>query len=698
MTQSTDEHYPLPRLGWMLYDDINRRLSILIEECLHLQQVVHYHGDFELDTPDEEKQPEMGHFKQMKPKDYLRYPPTTSAMMSLYEHLGALTIGLRNHQTEVRSRFESFLELNQHNSSDQYESWFWFIALRGHLLHEVIEKYMLNLEHAHEKLIQILETKPGTLPQPILLRRWNSGLHGHFLSGYSRHLGWETNILINRLKKEPLKEEDSRDERHRSSFIHSWAHTPTSMVNTFKVRDKSFRKEYQKEIYHLGSIRSAFFYLEIPLLYPLLYHECAHLQFDWYGNIKNDEGLFFNTRNQAANSLEESAQQLGWGRQGFWDNFTEEIWVDMIALNLGGLPYLTALAMQIMGQNSGHFFHSTDDMPLNDWAKQPIYDLEIPTQDRFFWETRLKLAISWLKETRPDECETTTNKQWIKAIEAGIEAYQNGGKVVFSSNRLTSQHENLWRYRDELNQWVFKTVEKYQMQNYSELSKKENQDLSEKYWISDNLINKVIIKVVNNFEAKFFNDNGCSYAFEKYIKESDETEEGFKIKDHQRRIEYLPFHVKWYLSKRVIRELYTENSPKQKKQAFTFAYANYIRNDGSAAFRIALEWIIARIDLTLLFADYLENPELIQPHMDKLEKIDKELISTDKGRYLKQYLSLTGNLNKEEGAQKNHLILHLRYQKSYNFDNYNKDFTQNTKDIETQLKNFIAYFMDEIVD
>ncbi|KJV07132.1 hypothetical protein [Methylocucumis oryzae] len=39
----------LARFGWMLFDDINRRLSILIEECLHLQQVVQYEGGFKID-------------------------------------------------------------------------------------------------------------------------------------------------------------------------------------------------------------------------------------------------------------------------------------------------------------------------------------------------------------------------------------------------------------------------------------------------------------------------------------------------------------------------------------------------------------------------------------------------------------------------------------------------------------------------
>lgn len=230
----------LQRFGWMLFDDINRRLGILIEECRHLQQVVHYYGDFDIAEYSGEEQREMEHPRvvpnKFKLSDYVRDKPSSHAVAALYEHLGGLIIGLKSHQEEVRLRFEFFLK----SKNDYSETWFWFIALRSHLLQEVLEQYMTLLEHAHEKLIQILETKPGQLPQAILLRRWNSALHGRFLSEYSRHLDWETNELFNYLKfkKQPCTHEDQQKynddlevARHHSSFIHSWAHTPTSMVS-----------------------------------------------------------------------------------------------------------------------------------------------------------------------------------------------------------------------------------------------------------------------------------------------------------------------------------------------------------------------------------------------------------------------------------------------------------------------------------
>ncbi|KJV07131.1 hypothetical protein VZ94_06865 [Methylocucumis oryzae] len=203
--------------------------------------------------------------------------------MALYDYLGGLVNGLLEHRNEVRERFECFLKFYYEDLDDsregnsQKETWFWFVALRGHLIHDVLGKYIVSLEHAHEKLIQILETKPAVPPQPTLLRRWNSSLHGRFLSEYSRHIDWETNILVNQLKENPLDADKLRETRHLSSFIHSWAHTPTSMLTYFKVRN-GVKSE---DVYHFGSVRSAFFYLEMPQLYPLLYHECAHLQFAW---------------------------------------------------------------------------------------------------------------------------------------------------------------------------------------------------------------------------------------------------------------------------------------------------------------------------------------------------------------------------------------------------------------------------------
>ena len=698
MTAPTKNLYLLPRLGWMLYDDINRRLSILVEECLHLQQVVHYHGDFDIakknNAEEDSEQPAMLHFKQIVLDEYKRHTPTTRAMLALYEHLGGLTLGLKSHQTEVRSRFDRFLYLQAGKSpeTEQNEAWFWFVALRGHLLHEVIEMYMEHLEHAHEKLIQILETKPGALPQPILLRRWNSALHGRFLSDYSRHIEWETHLLFNRLKKDPANDEGLEKKRHFSTFIHSWAHTPTSMVSTFKVNDQG--KSKKEQIYQLGSIRSAFFYLEMPQLYPLLYHECAHLRFNWDSDAKNDEGVFFTSRKNAANSLKESAQLYQWDRDGFWDNFTDEIWADTLAINLGGMPYLTALTMQIMGQSSGRFFYSDLDIPLQDWAKQPVYDLELPTQDAYFWQARLELAMNWLKTTHPEECvDNEMNKQWLDAIKLGMEAYTQGGASVFSAQRVSLQHEHWWHYRTQLNQWVYSTIEKYQAQNSGTLKQENCKVFSTKYWISENLLKTVIIPIVQNFENRFFKEiPECRYG---------DGDVSIEKKKGARRIEYLPFHIKWYLSKRVMKELFDEPKSEQSIETFTFAYANNIRNDGGAAFRIALEWIMARSDLNFVFADYLAGSKKIKPHIEKLIDTNEGNPLFDKST-LESYLSIAEkrNNNYNKGGQlepaKRKFIEHLIYQKSCNIEGKD-DLYKDLDNINKQVNDFIDNFMEVYV-
>lgn len=695
----TENVYLLPRLGWMLYDDINRRLGILIEECLHLQQVVHYFGEFEIEgTTDEDKssnvaQSEMQHFKQMKDSghsglqeaDYLRLPPAANAMTALYEHLGGLAKGLKAHQKAVRERYEALLRLvNKKNQNAQDEAWFWFVSLRGHLLHTVLEFYMRYLEHAHEKLIQILETKPGALPQPILLRRWNSALHGRFLSVYSRHIAWETNLLFNNLKDKPKDDKKLRTERHRSSFIHSWAHTPTSMVSSFKVKDHNRRNASKEEIYQLGSIRSAFFYLEMPQLYPLLYHECAHLEFESDADIKNDPGKFFTNRKEALQSLRESSQQLPAINDDFWDNYIDEIWVDMVAINLGGLPYLTALTLQLFGQSAGHFFDSDPNTPVQDWTNHSIYDLEQPTQADYFWQARLKLAIHWLKAVRPEEsvadhCKIEMNTQWLEAIDEGIQAYHRGGQHIFAAKRVSAQHETAWIYRGKLNQWVLDTLKPYQV-GYKgglacQLSK--NKTYSHKYWISTNLIEQVIKPIVQQFEKRFFDGNECSY---------DKRVDGKPIlpttESSARRIEYLPFNIKWYLSKRIMKELFDKGPNPQAINTFTFAYANYIRNDGGAAFRIALEWVMARIELNLAIADYLEEPTKVALQIKKLSQFDN-------GQLILKLDQLPDKEAKE-------LVRHLRYQKSYNEGTpAPKDIADSIGEIDAFIEQFMKVYVDD---
>ncbi|KJV07130.1 hypothetical protein VZ94_06860 [Methylocucumis oryzae] len=385
------------------------------------------------------------------------------------------------------------------------------------------------------------------------------------------------------------------------------------------------------------------------------------------------KACFLRIAKKAVNSLEESAESLGWNRSGFWNEFTEEIWADSIAITLAGVPYLTALTMQILGQGSGQFFYSDPSISLQEWAKQPIYDLESPEQDRYFWQARLKLVIDSLENIHEESCKKEMNKQWLEAIKKGINWYQHGGKLVFTTKRTTQRHEQLWEYREELNDWVYKTIVKYQGDSRNIV--KKYKFLSTKYSISSEFMTKVITPVVKNFDKRFFTNSGqCEYG-----KDYDASDKSML------RIEYLPFHIKWYLSKRIIMELALKE---QDIRTFTFAYANYIRNDGSAAFRLALEWILARNELNIAYADYLEEDQgkIIKPLFD--ERFDRNNTYSCKLDKIKIELKKIGKLQD--------FITQIRYQKFYNSDFEKKIAVE--YDFYNELMNLTDSFMGQRVN
>lgn len=243
----------IKRFSWILFDDINRRFNILIEECAHLQEIINYYSDFDINH--DEKRIEINYSWQPKIKtkqrtwtaklkenehfEYIKLPPIERSLVALYEHLGGINKGLESHKKNVRIRFEKILK--NPNGTDNF---FWFSSLRGFYLHNILEKEMEHLEHAHEKLIQILETKPGALPNPILLRRWNSALHGRFLSEYSRHIDWETSKLINSLKKKKLSDDILQKERkkERNILLFILGHIPQQAWRIVSLKNRLMRK------------------------------------------------------------------------------------------------------------------------------------------------------------------------------------------------------------------------------------------------------------------------------------------------------------------------------------------------------------------------------------------------------------------------------------------------------------------------
>ncbi|MCX8519646.1 MAG: hypothetical protein ORN21_05900 [Methylophilaceae bacterium] len=718
----------LRRLGWMLFDDINKRLNILIEECTHLQQLVHYYGGFKLDhlkvfslisksetislykgKIDKDKDNEIEkieklveelvksikneeadnldkrieslklaiikfeenrieyppqeknyqeYFKKLHGDKFFQYSTIERSMMALYEHLGGLILALKSHKELMVKRFESFLCLN----TDYEESWFWFVALRAHFLHDVLGKHMEQLEHAHEKLIQILETKPGALPQPILLRRWNSALQGRFLSEYSRHIEWETNELINKLRKDKDGKEKLREARHETSFIHSWAHTPTSMVKDSRVESKYCKNGY----YKLGSVRSAFFYLENPLLYPLLYHECTHLQYNWDTELDKDNSIFFSSREKVAETIKLAvrASNFDIANENEVDNLTQEIWADTISVTLGGIPYLTSLVLQIFGHTTAVFFDSDNSVPMQNFAKDVIYDIETPNFKKdYFWSTRIRIVMDALQHIYPDTIkDSPLEDEWIKAVNDGIQDYNKGGQKVFSDTLASKSHADTWKYRKEINDWLYKVISNNLRECSLEIKKEVFRDkpstvtyapISEKYVVSKDLIEKVINPVIKAHCEKFFIKEG--------VNDNKEYQQDICIENKKIGIENALHKIRWLLSKCVVDGC----TDKKKIKQFTRGYSDYVRSDGSAAFRIVLEWIIARNELSIAFSDILEGNMEVDDCKSTMDNLLTFFNETEKEKFneiVKNYKELLHNEVKKT------LITYLRYHKHYNVD------------------------------
>jgi len=452
------------KLAWLLYNDLNTRLGILYEEFAHLQQHIYYYGNFEVSKDENDAKKYtfeiIDNQKRNDPNAHSAHHNFDKTLLALYNQLGSALYGINAHQKHVQETFEAFIKEKEEVNVD----WFWFASLRSFIINDVFEHYMREIEHAHEKLIQVLETKRTTLPQPILLRRWNSSIHGSFLSDYSRFIERNTAKLTHLLSKSVKNSipHEFDEQRKSTYFTHSWSHTPTSMVASHRVRENNKDDELK-----FGSIRSAFFYLEMPTLHPLLYHECAHLCFDW-NHQDNCEARFYKTKQDCSDLLQfwdKNLYQID-ASQHFWDNYVEEIWADAIAIALGGVPYLVSLVMQTFGQASAKYFNRDESIPLQDWGKEKVYDFEQPTANKdYLWSTRLRLVIQAFKHLNRDSdaIKDDETAEFISNVESAIESYEQGGAHIFQEANTSRNHELVWKDRDYITNKVHSIISDFLM-------------------------------------------------------------------------------------------------------------------------------------------------------------------------------------------------------------------------------------------
>ena len=592
------------QLLWILFSDANSRFNTLIEECAHLQDtIVGLTANPELVrkilSTHESTEGVRGFNRPVvcDPKVHPEYYDASvrdRAFISLWNSLGGVIKGLDRNQKQHEATYKMVVrEANQmdagHGAS---ETVYWYVSQRGYFINTAFSHYTAQLEHAHEKLIQMLENQAGTLPNPILLRRWNSGAYGEFLSEYSRHVNWEAHtcvglVLGNKDSATPLQ-----------SITHTWAHNPTSLTKYFDVNLGGGASSSQgPTAKRFAIIRSAYFYLEQPVLFPLLYHECVHINFPDNEKVENDYKSFFGSRLEANKSLRlaKFPVELPKTYDNFWDHFTEEVWADAMSIALGGRAYLMALALQLLGlSGTGEFNHyrvDDDTMYALDelgGIRHRKYEVPYPALELpFFWEARLLIACDVLKllpstGKDPHARAATMGASVVKLIEqwraSGNEAYKDAGTSV--------EHAAWWKYRTSLNDWVQETVLKHLAPTIAKLE--DSSRVCSTYELASSNVRETIASAVNSYRSKYFHPcQGRAGAF---------------TLEPNHRLENIAIDVRWALAHDIVLQM---RSQPGQMTSWTSSFANWMRHDGGAAFRIALEACRVRLSLMDGLADHL---------------------------------------------------------------------------------------------
>lgn len=587
---------------WFLYSDANTRINILIEESAHLQNTVfgllpsrHPLAKYFSKPADAGSGLSADVLQRLTSAGFERpvvldfvsfdeYPgsrPRERALLSLWNTLGAAIVGLVENQAVLSRRYSAAVACLRPEAAARQESkasLFWFLATRGYYISTSFTTYTEILEHAHEKIIQMQENRAGSLPAPILLRRWNSGLQGDFLARYARHVNWESSILVARLRNK-----DKSGKAQRVSITHTWAHHSTSMTHASSLSEAVLRESQDTGLegrrLRFGMIRSAYFYLEQPVLFPLLYHETAHLHFPSDAEAEADHSDFFLNRRDAYETLSRPGISSDTDYANFWDLYTEEIWADALSIALSGRAYLSALTLQLFAASGQNYFshaglHSDQIFPLDTLAddNKKIFEAAFPdTTESYFWEARLRVAARLCETLYRDDASQT----FCKGLNALLSAWQTGGEDVFKRLHTSLEHEKLWGYRAELNDWVFNTIWRYLAPSIPDLR-------IYRHVSSMNVVSGVCRNAVDSRVSAYLAQEFKTTVTPRPL--ATERLENIALDTRLR--------VSGEIAKQQIQKWSEEDS-----QRLTDTFANWKRHDGSTAFRLALEWYLARISM-----------------------------------------------------------------------------------------------------
>lgn len=570
---------PIQQHAWLLYADLNSRFNTLLDECEHLRTTIFglLPWEFPYAACDAE------HLSPELMTNYRSSNAREKTFFSLFRLLRTLSHAIQKNKKACLEAFSTYAEKSVATEAAIQESaseaFFWFVAQRAYFIDQGFRIYTRELEHAHEKLIQILENSPGATPQPVLLRRWNSATYEDFLSGYFSHVKWEVRTLVAELLKNPKRNELAWN------LTHSWTHVETSAVTVYQT--EGTRKS---EAVRHGSVRSAFFYLEQPALFPLLYHESGHFYFPSESECRAaPRGSFFSELVAATDTLKRGFPYPQFSKD-WLDAFITEVWIDALAIRLSGVPYVSALFSQIFALSSpSQFLHNStrqSPMVLAEFGQQSLRNLPVHTpdaeSDNYLWEARLRLAIDICSQIGLERA-SQSERDWLESAGKLVDAWVEGGTRVFREEKTSSDHCDYWAFRNETNEWVHETLWSYLKPCLSQL-RDFNQGWQYHFASEDpqNPVKtspvKTIQKAVGNYLSTTFGEEGGDPSIVDALA-------GLV------RVDACPVAVRWVIADSCFKHLLVADQCVSKRCS---TYSDYVRHDGHAAFRLAMEWQLAR--------------------------------------------------------------------------------------------------------
>lgn len=602
---------PLLQILWHLFSDTATRFNLLVDECAHVQQTIQGHlshvdpqvfglQDADPGAAPAADRPWFPDADSIRGDEYHARTPQERALRNLYLTMGALAQALETNEQTFRREFHRVVE-HADRPPQTTDAIYWFISLRGHFLNTVFPYYLKHLQHAQEKLIQLLENMPGTLPGPTLMRRWSSGGYGEFLSAYSRQVNSQVQSLLWQYCK-PSERRSFDDWRSHQFLVHSWSHNPTSITTRNQV---SVHNGEGADKVTLTTIWSSYFYLEQPILFPLLYHECAHHFDDEVAaalepcgdrKILRQRDLWFNRVKETAELLKQVAP-FEEGNLSFWNNFAGELWSDVISISQCGDGFLAALALQIIGLQSEDKTYSDFDtdkdqrIPLEAIGRRDrrILATPYPTLDLgYFWTARAQFALDTYARLFPAGASAGCGNPWYHALKDLLAGWHASGAAAMSEWVASKEHETYWAYRTRLNEWVrsvaWDCMEEFidSLQPYTTALQAHNE-----FGLDAQLL-ELIDRDAN--------------AYCRSVTGRDPDPPVATALRPKCRLEDLCPHIRWASSGPIVDELLARRSGSTDADSapadrWTRIYVEHMVCDGSIGFRLAIEWFAITRDV-----------------------------------------------------------------------------------------------------